>query len=269
MDKVLILMASSEDVALHFSKLIQGEFARLYIVSLFNDPDRLRSHIEKLKSLNTDIIIIRINCLNPLPLALDEVQTLIPSQKLYMLDFCFSCCKDYPHENKNKLCLPPYITLTRMLISRIKTIFEALAELRVRIQISTKELNQLAKIIGIGENQIYQCMLTCLSNEEKNYHSIMLDAEVTSITATAIGIIRGSKEKIQLIMQYIVQEQSERLSCFLAHVASMLMILTYIEHLGNCIDTIAKTSCEEGLYTLYLSKLIEYGANFTVQLFSQ
>lgn len=257
MDKVLILRVAKENIETSFSKLIQGVFTGVYVVLLYNGEQR--HHIEKLVSTASDIVVININCENPLKIK--EIQALSSPQKLYILDFCFSCCKDY-YENKNTLCLPPYITLARILVARVKTIFETLTELKVRIQLSRQELDQLANILDIKTNQVNQCISTCLTAEEENYYSITLNAEYTNITVTAVGNTMGSKEKKQLNIQYIIREQPKQVSSFLAQIISILALWFYREYLDKDVDIVTKIGYEEGLYTLYISKLIEYGADF-------
>ncbi|MEM1645231.1 MAG: hypothetical protein QXL96_05080 [Ignisphaera sp.] len=258
MDKVLILRVAKEGIATSFSKLIQGVFTGVYVVLLYNGEQRY--HVEKLASMASDIVAININCENSLKIK--EIQALSLPQKLYILDFCFSCCRDY-YKNKNTLCLPPYITLARILVTRVKTIFETLTELKVRIQLSRQELDQLANILNIKTNQVNQCISTCLTTEEENYYSITLNAEDTNITVTAIGNTMGSKEKKQLSIQYIIREQPKQvISSFLAQIISILALWFYREYLDKDVDIVTKIGYEEGLYTLYISKLIEYGADF-------
>ncbi|MEM1526239.1 MAG: hypothetical protein QXH10_03795 [Ignisphaera sp.] len=261
MNRVLILVAANKDVVTRFAELIQKELVGVYVIPLYNN--KLKYYTEKLTLIDADVAITNINCLNTSTLS--EVRFLSSPQKFYILNFCFSCCKDN-HKNKNEICLPPYLTLARLLVTRIKAIFEALVELKVRIELSSQELNQLTDTLGIKQNQINQCITACLSNEEENYYSLVLHAKNTSIIVTATGVNKSSKEKIQLNAQYIHYEQPKQISSFFAQIMSMLTLWLHREYLEKDVDVVTKIGYEEGLYTLYISKLIEYGADFAIKL---
>lgn len=262
MGKILVLITMNEGVVAHLVEIIQEEFPRTRIVMLYGDIRRLKHYFSKLFHTDVDIAVINISCLKSL--ALDEIFSFSLPQKLHILDFCLNCCKD--HHGENVVCLPPYAMLTRILVKRIETLFETLNDLRIWVKLSTQEAALLTKLLGIEQNQLSQSILACIPREEGVYHSIIFHAGGTEITVNAMGRIKGYKEKAQLTARCITHVQFKQVIGFFAHIVSALTLWLYREYLKNYVtDIITKIGYEEGLYTLYISKLIKYGADFMMK----
>lgn len=262
MTKVLVLVIGGGNVSTYIEKLLQEKLPGIYIVPRNNVHDLLH-HIERIMRTDVDITIANVSC-SKTP-KLYEILDTFPL-RLHIIDFCFNCCRRCCHEGL--VCLPLYISLARILILRIKSLFEYLIRLEVEIQISSEELNWLSSLLDLKLNQIKQSIVECLSDEERSYYSIKLDEKNTNITVKALGQPRGSKGIMQL--NYTVHSRpiwgSTYIGHFLAEIASMMMLWFYEDSLKNEVDIATRIGVDEGIYTTYISKLIDCGVDLRIEI---
>lgn len=256
MDKYFVLISRREDVLDRVLRLIRKESKYLLGVNIHTlNRDKLQTLLKQLKRDVPTIIIINTACSDP-----STVDEKMLEGLAYIINFCIDKAN-----SDVRVKIYPYVLLLDVILARVKVLTERIDKINIYLSIPRSDLQLIADLHGLQSDQLIDVLLR---NVKRYSDSCFFEPsiDIMEISISITGKFRGRDET-----------RSMRLN--LSFASDNLVMDSYTWQLASLLDTInyaglsivnenlpVKIGSDEGLYAVFMSKLIAYGGCYTIEI---
>lgn len=257
MNRITIIVSKSKvlqrEIAKGLTREVQGVDDIVVVVESLGGVKRYLRNLELALSRVSQIVVVNTNCDN----TTDEIPGF--SQ---MIDFCL-----YPKPGCRAITIKPYIFLAEILVTRIKSLSAETKKLEASISIPKKDIELMAQL----HNLAFAQALRLLSEHLKTVGIIQgrvlpMDNVATTISIEWKGLIRGY-EKDHIMNLKLEHSAVQGFSGYAWQVRALVSL--FIDGVLQSIeatDVAPMLGLNEGLYAYLISKLVEYGGEYRVEI---
>lgn len=258
-ETVVIFVSKNDRLREEVAKGLANKFQGIDIVTVVAKRlENIERHLENLRPLTargSRVIVFNTNCADPLS------KTLSISQ---VVNFCLC-----PHSKseRHSVTIKPYISLAEILATRIKSLSTVTRRLGVSISVPEKDLGLMAQLHNLTPDQVLQLSMEYLKTMGVAWGQMLpANNAVTTISVEWQGLIRGYRKEhmVRLKLEYSPDQGFSGytwqilalISLFVSGAISPVEVADVVPALGS----------NEGLYAYLISKLVEYGGEYKVDI---
>lgn len=253
--KIIAIISRERDIISKVTEYLLRNITETIILKHLDSHIKAEQYLEKLMSMdyNTAIVLNTI-CSSFMKSIIDSV---------YVVNFCLS---QEDVSSQNTIIISPYILLVKTIVSRFRHMFTNIEEINIDIILSRNDLYFLSTIHEFSPENILQLILTSLSRiGTSNYNVILSNNNETTISISSIGILRGYKDNY-IIIAKLKYETINEVNSYIWQLLSLISLLNHIIIDKKPLDVDTKIALDEGVYSLFFSKLIEYGGEYLIDI---
>jgi len=258
LSSTIAILSEREDLVIPIISFIRTEFPNVHVVLARNADDIASEVLKQLQDKSKNIIVVNTVCTQ----CLDN--KLAGCELLRVVNFCF-CCLDVEYGGVYRNCIPPYIGLARLLLSRAKILFKELNGYRVSIKISNRSADFIARLHHIEPEHILNTMAGCLIGEEMDRYNISI-CHTSILDVSLWGLVHGTNRRLKINSRLLFKSSDEILNEYLTQIGAFLALWLSHENLGLARFTVEEIGRDEGAYTYIFSKLIQLGCDYRIEI---
>jgi len=264
MNGLHILIIGIEEIGSKLAEYIVKELPSINITIFDVEKNSFSQKLTQPLIKDKQIIIVNTYC-QDLSI-LKELRRKLCQQPVKILNFCLDCCQ--VQSILEAYCIPPIASIAKILSTRVKSLFEKIEELKIKLVISETDISTIAKVHSNNQHNVIDLIKGCLSKDRIECLSIEIGKE-TKIEIQAIGIFHSFKKhsiKIKISLTNTAIDKHTYYIQMLSSILTTLMLNSsiYSFNLEPNLDNIIGS--DEGLLTYYLSKFITLGWDFVVEI---
>lgn len=257
MNRIVVVVSKSKvlqrEIAEGLAKESQGDDLVIVVVDHLDNVKRRLENLEPAFSRISRIVVVNTDCSNPMDDVLGFPQ---------VINFCL-----YPKPEHRAIAIKPYVSLAEILVVRIESLSAGTKKLEVSISIPKKDLELMAQL----HNLTFAQVLRILSEHLKSIgvaqgYVLSTDNAVATISVEWKGLIRGY-EKDRVVNFKLVHSSAQGFSSYAWQIMAFVsLFINVLPQPVESADVVPMLGSSEGLYAYFLSKLVEYGGEYRIEI---